>query len=135
MKAILHRQIRRIQDIPTLRRWIFNLGALFVILAVIIHYVCRYFKLLGYKQNSDLYWILSCAGMSLIFASHIKRKITFKNDVSGYGAILFAYISPVFLGDYFLSNWFHAKSIYIMVGALIIVLLWTFFRHLKSRNL
>ena len=116
----------------SLRRLTYRVGSLIVIVGTITHYVFRYFNLVSRNTNKYVMYCSICAGLSLIFVSNINKSKDFNNLLSGYGAILFMFATIIYFGDFFIDDWFHTKSIYIMVGGIILCFLQMLYRHWKS---
>ena len=125
--------IARMFRLQILRKWIYIIGSFLAIVGLLTYYVCRYFNLLEPKVNSYLYCCLLSAGLSMIFLANTHKEITLKNDISGVGALIFAYVFIIYLGDFFIDDWWYTKSIYIIIGTVIICLLWKIYRHFRLR--
>jgi len=128
--------------IQTLRKWSFNIGASLIIFGLAFHYGCRFLKYytpylndLSNKLNSDIFFYLLSAGLSLSFASNMKNENSFKSLISGNGAIVFAYVFIIYMGDFVFRDWFNRKSIYIFIGILTLCIIYSLYRHLKLRRL
>ena len=135
MKVILRKQIARTLTRLNLRKLSYSIGTTIILIGFLLHYLLRFFKIINNELNGEILYYIICAGLFMVFASKMSLKKTFQNYISGVAALLFAYIFIIYMGDFLMDNWWHTKSIYIVIGTLLICLLWTFSRHLKLRKL
>lgn len=117
------------------RKVSYNLGTVIIIIGFVLHYSLRFLKIINDELNGRILYYIICAGLFLVYSSNIKLEKEFKYYISGYAALLFLYMFIIYMGDFIMDNWWYTKSIYIIIGTLVICLLWTFYRHLKSRKL
>ena len=118
---------------PNLRKLSYNVGTTIIIIGFLLHYSLRFFKIIDNRSNGFILYCITCAGLCMIFGSNTNLEKTYKSFISGCGMIIFAYVFLIYLGDFIFDNWWRTKSIYLIIGTVIICLLWKIYRHFRLR--